>query len=334
MKAKCECKFNDLLNNQLLGNNMWYKYQMEEITQILSGTNLIILKCIKEFFKYKYCINHFGSYIIIGITFIKIILTIIFCPKSIYKAKKYIFILAEKYSQYLNAQKNINSPNKKAKRNSDKCMYQKSSDILIKVINKNEEGNIKSVLNNNNKQSNTNNYLFLEKMKFSEDSIKTNSFNSNNKKIFIDTKTAQKMEEYMKTDFDELVYEEALIKDNRKFFEYFIHKIKANFIIFDIFCNKTKLKPTEIKIILLLINLEFYLFINALFFNEELISEIYNSKNENKYSFISRTFNRIFQIIIVIITYNNLIECFFVNENKIKDIMIKAINLLIAFFNN
>jgi hypothetical protein len=50
MRAKCECKFNDILNNNLLGKNKWYKNQIEEIVEIFSGTNLVLLKCYEEIF--------------------------------------------------------------------------------------------------------------------------------------------------------------------------------------------------------------------------------------------------------------------------------------------
>jgi hypothetical protein len=126
------------------------------------------------------------------------------------------------------------------------------------------------------------------------------------------------MEEYLLSDLDDLVFEDAIIRDNRKFFDYFIYKLKANLLIVDIILNRDQFKPFPLKIILLVLNLEIYLVINAFFFNEELIGEIYHSENENKYSFISRTFNRIFYIIVAIFTYNNIIECFFINENKIQ----------------
>ena len=316
MKAKCECRFNDILNNDFLSNNMWYKSQMEEITQLFTGTNLIILKCFKEFFKYKYFINSIGSYIIMGIIFIKIIMTIIYCPRFIYSIKKYIFSITEEYITYLNRHKNLNAPKKKSKSNSKKFMSQKTSDTHI-ISNKKEKEkdsyNIEikdkfSKINNNS----SNNSSSLEKINPS------NHKKSEKKEKKISEKVDKKMEEYLLSDLDDLVFEDAIIRDNRKFIDYFIYKLKANLLIVDIILNRDQFKPFPLKIILLVLNLEIYLVINAFFFNEELIGEIYHSENENKYSFISRTFNRIFYIIVAIFTYNNIIECFFINENKIQ----------------
>jgi hypothetical protein len=310
MKAKCECRFHDILNNDFLSNNMWYKSQMEEITQLFTGTNLIILKCFKEFFKYKYFIKSIGSYIIMGIILIKIIMTIVYCPKFVYSIKKYIFSITEEYITY----KNLNAPKKKSIRNSKKHKSQKTSDTRI-MSNKKEKDsyNIEikdkfSKINNNSPDNSTS----LEKINLSN-----HKKNEKNEKKILD-KDDKKMEEYLLSDLDDLVFEDAIIRDNRKFFEYFIYKLKANLLIVDIILNRDQFKPFPLKIILLVLNLEIYLVINAFFFNEELISEIYHSENENKYSFISRTFNRIFYIIVAIFTYNNIIECFFINENKIQ----------------
>ena len=66
-----------------------------------------------------------------GIIFIKIIMTIIYCPRFIYSIKKYIFSITEEYITYLNRHKNINAPKKKSKRNSKKFMSQKTSDTRI-----------------------------------------------------------------------------------------------------------------------------------------------------------------------------------------------------------
>jgi hypothetical protein len=195
-------------------------------------------------------------------------------------------------------------------------MSQKTSDTRI-ISNKKEKEkdsyNIEikdkfSKINNNS----PNNSSSLEKINLS------NHKKSEKKEKKISEKVDKKMEEYLLSDLDDLVFEDAIIRDNRKFFDYFIYKLKANLLIVDIILNRDQFKPFPLKIILLVLNLEIYLVINAFFFNEELIGEIYHSENEDKYSFISRTFNRIFYIIVAIFTYNNIIECFFINENKIQ----------------
>ena len=57
-------------------------------------------------------------------------------------------------------------------------------------------------------------------------------------------------------------------------------------IIMDTFYNKENLRTISIKIILLLLVIGLYLVINALFFNEEYLSELYNSEEEEIFLFI------------------------------------------------
>lgn len=50
MRAKCECKLNNLINSNILSNNAWYQSQVGQIQELISQTNIIIITCIKEFF--------------------------------------------------------------------------------------------------------------------------------------------------------------------------------------------------------------------------------------------------------------------------------------------
>ena len=310
MKAECECKFNDIINNNLLSDNLFYKNQINEITEILGETNLVIIKCYKEFFKHKYILKSIGAYITIVIIVIQIISTIIFYLKSLYSIRKYVFDITEKYSSYLNSLNKINAPQRRTLKNNNK-----KKSIMQRNIKKQYKSNIIVVNNINNNHTSS-----LEKIILSNGIIKT----SKDEKIMEKSTKSDKallnrnLEEYIMTDLNSLDYEDALIRDKRKFFEYFFSKLKMNFIILDIFFNKSKFKPISIKILLLALNLDVYLVVNAFFYNEELISKIYNSENENKFSFISRTFDQFFYIMIVIFFYNNIIECFFISEDKIK----------------
>ena len=52
MKAKCDCKINNLINNNFLSNNLWVKSQVGEIEEILDQSNINIIKCASNLFKY------------------------------------------------------------------------------------------------------------------------------------------------------------------------------------------------------------------------------------------------------------------------------------------
>ena len=95
-------------------------------------------------------------------------------------------------------------------------------------------------------------------------------------------------------------FDDAIKEDKRKFFEYFMHILKINQMILNTFFTNDSLRPRAIKIILFILDIVLYLIINALFFNEDYISEIFHlTKKENFFSFISRSINKFFYITLV-----------------------------------
>lgn len=62
------------------------------------------------------------------------------------------------------------------------------------------------------------------------------------------------MEEYLKTDVEDMKFEDALKYDGRTFCKYFCDKCKENQIIMDTFFNPEELKPKTIKILILFLN--------------------------------------------------------------------------------
>ena len=115
-------------------------------------------------------------------------------------------------------------------------------------------------------------------------------------------------------------YDDAIRKDKRKFNQYFYSKLKQQQIILNTFLKNEILKPLPLKIILLVLNIDLYLVINGLFFNENYISDLLKSETDTIGSIISRIFDRIVIITITGVIINYIIEFFFVEENKIKKI--------------
>ena len=114
MVAECECKINNLINNNALSDNAFYQSQVGEIQELLSQINIDILKCTFEVFKHKSTTSFTGTYIILSLIFVQIVLTIIFFVRSIKKFKIYIFIILDSFLTYIRSQKNF--PPKKTKR--------------------------------------------------------------------------------------------------------------------------------------------------------------------------------------------------------------------------
>ena len=129
------------------------------------------------------------------------------------------------------------------------------------------------------------------------------------------------IEEYMKTDFDDMDYDDALKKDKREFSTYLYDKLKSSQIILNTFYHHEPLRPKPIKILLFILDIDLYFLVNGLFFNEEYISEVYHLEEEETFfSFIPRAWNRFLYTTLVGVVVNYVIDCFFIEEKKIKGI--------------
>ena len=128
------------------------------------------------------------------------------------------------------------------------------------------------------------------------------------------------IEEYLNTDPDDMDYDDAFKKDKRKFCEYYSNKLKINQIILNIIWKDEPLRPKYLKMLLIILEIDLYFFINGLFFDEEYISQIFYISEEKVLSFMERLINRLLYITLVGIIINYIIECFFVDEKKIKGI--------------
>ena len=128
------------------------------------------------------------------------------------------------------------------------------------------------------------------------------------------------IEEYLKTEFDDMDYDDAIKKDDRKFCDYFCDKIKNNQIILNTFFLIEPLKPRTIKIILFILQIDLYLFVNGLFYNEEYISKVFHLKKDTFYDKFQRFIENFFYAALVGIIISYVIEFFFIEEKKIKRI--------------
>ena len=76
------------------------------------------------------------------------------------------------------------------------------------------------------------------------------------------------------------------------------------------------------KMILFILNVVLYFFINGLFFNEDYISEIFHSnQKEYFFTFVTRSIKRFLYTTLVGVIINYMIEFFFVDEKIIKRIL-------------
>ena len=116
-------------------------------------------------------------------------------------------------------------------------------------------------------------------------------------------------------------YDDAVRKDDRTICQYFYDKLKINQIIINTFLLVEPIKPMTLKLLLFLIQIDLYFFINGLFFNEEYVSQIFHLENDTFYEKFKRFIGNFFYAALVSVIVNYIIEFFFVEEKKIKGIL-------------
>ena len=159
----------------------------------------------------------------------------------------------------------------------------------------------------------------LNKYKSSNPSI--NTYNKSVLMINLNEENNIDIQDYLSTDPDDMDYDDAIKLDKRTFFQFFIDKLKVNQMILNTFYTKDPLRPRPLKIILFILVIDLYLFINGLFFNEDYISQMFTASDaEGIIPFIERFMERFLYITLVGVIINYIIECFFVDEKKIKGI--------------
>ena len=124
------------------------------------------------------------------------------------------------------------------------------------------------------------------------------------------------VKEYMSTSLDDLEFDDAVAKDKRKYCEHMVENLTEDQIIANTFIAEDKIKPRSIKIIVFILNVILYFVVNGLFFSEEVISELYNinEEDENFFSFISRSIERLLYTTLVSIVVGIITSFFFVDE--------------------
>ena len=124
--------------------------------------------------------------------------------------------------------------------------------------------------------------------------------------------------------FDENDFDDVMNKEKRVFSEYFLEKLKENIILMNSLIIIEPLRPRPLKILVIIMVIELYLAINALFYNEDYLSELfYMNEKDSFFDFVPRRLDHFIYTSAIsnIITY--LIDYFFVEEKKIKKIIIR-----------
>jgi hypothetical protein len=146
-------------------------------------------------------------------------------------------------------------------------------------------------------------------------SLKTNNYSSSSK----DKLT---FADYLSTEFDDMYFHDVVITDRRLFFDYLCDKLKKRQLILQLFFANSPFKPLTIKILLLVLDIEICFVVNAMFINENYVSELFHSTKQEKFiSFIPRSVDRSIYTMALSFVINYFFDCLFVEESKMKGIL-------------
>ena len=129
---------------------------------------------------------------------------------------------------------------------------------------------------------------------------------NNNSEIYIESKDLIDIKEYLSMSFDENDFDDVMDKEERTYCAYFSEKFKENQIFINAFFMTEPLRPKPIKILVLILTIELYFVVNALFYTEEYLSSLLEIEGEDSFfDFVPRRFNHFVYIVAVIgvITY-------------------------------
>ena len=310
MTASCDCTFHDMTQNNVVKENEILDSFVGEIFNVLDDSNILVVKC------YKYIIKYFkrsyGGIITSIIIVLNFILTIIFSSCEFPKIEKYALLLTKNYLKLLNINSEkytIANPNRKIKHKENTKVTKNKNN------HKRKSEKIRTRLPDKNEQ---NSEIIKTDLKYKK--IMTSEYKQTQETLNEEKKLKEFYDEYLATSPDEMEFDDAIKKDKRSFCEYFSDNLKQKHIITNTFISSDLFKKRSIKIILFNLNLILYIIINGLFFSEVYISKLYNIEKENFFSFLPRSIDRLFYATIVSVIIGYLVDCFFVEDKKIKGI--------------
>jgi hypothetical protein len=214
--------------------------------------------------------------------------------------------------------------NRKRQKQNKRHKAIKSKKVSYIDINNNDNIINNRIINNNRRIINNN---IFNKKNARNNNINTSSGNnikSENKEII---KNANKTLEYISDELNDLPYDLALQYDTRSFCQYYISLLRINHEIIFSFCYNNDYNSKVIKIDLFFVGFSIYYTVNALFYNDDTMHNIYETKG----SFgIEKQLPKIIYSSIISIALNTLLKLLALSNKSIikfkKNKNIKNIN--------
>ena len=303
-KVQCSCNVKES-SESFAGMSINRDKLIKNFKDIKNIVNFNFLVCYKKLLNKEGLIKNVGSYLLLVIILFHIIIIIIFCLKKSKRIKKKIdkIILGIKNNLLKDANKkrrknkskrNIKiHTNKNLIDNSDRKKMITSKENIKKILNKKikykrtqkrnqhvvhslsniNKGIIYNMNTNKMKKAYHNNITINIISKFKNE--KKSSSNLSQKKL----KKIKKVMKYTDEEINLLSYNLALEYDKRSYCNYYISLLKTKHSLF-FALNRKDYNLRIIKIDLFFVKLTIEYIVNALFYNDDTMHKIYESKGE------------------------------------------------------
>ena len=312
---KCECSVE---TEEIESVNEVIKFDKNDLGSyfnIKTYTNLEIIKCFKLVFSKKGQILNYGSYILIFIISIFIILFFKYCYIHNKKIKEIIF-------NAYNYKTNNFPPKKKVKIKIKikKKIYRNRLNSVKNFI------SIKDIIYNNNSTTNKlisskSSISYIKNLKDNINDIKynqneqekENNINKNEQILTID----KSIKTYTNSELNIMEYLLALYLDKRYFIQYYFSLLQKGHILLLVFVDYNDYNLFDLKLILFLFSFSLYFIVNALFFTDKTMHKIY--EDNGAYNLINKLPGIIYSSLITTLI-NILIKCLALSEGNILKI--------------
>ena len=302
---------------------------LENFYDTLYNSNFRVFKCIKLLFSLKGMNSNYGSYTMSGLVGAFIAFAIIHLIKGPNKVLNIINNILETKLNSDNIKENNSKIDKENSReeNNDKIILNDNLEIKIEELNapfKKKISLTKSIKFTKEAQS-TKEDLYNpkteeEKNKISNEKRKETDIKEKEDNESENDEDENKIKEKYKNLLDEeinrLDYKIAIVIDKRTFWQYYFSLLKRGHLIIFTFITIDDYNLREIKILLFIVSFSLYFFINAFFFTDETMDNIYEDNG---------IFNFLFQLPQIIYSslvtsvLNIILKSLAISEEKIFD---------------
>ena len=340
-EAICECQFENIIDNELLN-----QFIGDEIMDLIGQTNIEVLKCYEDVFKFEYFKKNYGCMIILSLMFIQIICTIVYYANDLFEMQRFTYGIIHYFFISGNNQNNINdkdnNKNKKImdnslilKDNKDQgtSIIEKSKKKITKkdnfIILRGEKADVlfhfdvnssnRYFTDHSDKEKKLNLDIQIFKNKDYENFKKNQKLLNFIKKYQKCNVSKEEIDIFMDKSLNELDYDDAIIEDTRGFIDMFTDSLLENHIFLNSMFEEDKYKPSSIKIVIYTLRIDLYFVVNGLFYSQSYIDELYNLEEEETFwSFAFRATERIVYTSIIGKIMDFIIDFFIISGDKIK----------------